>query len=523
MHADSILKPGRNCLGISGVDSTGIIFDGRDYYRAFYECALRAERTIIISGWQFDSNVKLVRGADADGASATGLLDFLKSLCDKKPDLKVYILAWDYHLIFFMEREWTQNSTFSSAHERIFFRFDHRHAFAASQHQKFVVIDGHIAFAGGMDICAGRWDDRSHTADNPLRVDNGGRAYGAYHDLQSYHTGPVVAKLTELFKKSWKNSTGGEDLTLPSAGGEDVFHGVELGSPIHAKTVAISRTQARSLFRIKRPVREIRRLYTDAILSAKEFIYIENQYFSSYAIYRAIVRKMKSSQAGFQIVIILPKKEGTLLERIHTGISQNRMLNSLKRVARRRRQRIGIYYPAAVGKGGVSAPVYIHSKLMLIDEHFLTLGSANTTNRSMGLDTELNVSWEATGDGARAISRSLLNIRTELLTEHTGAHSQAEIKRLGKTKDLVAHLESVVDRPTSKLRRLKGKRPNILSAFLRAFKLDRLIIDPEKAIIDENIISVLSVRFNSIVKRVSGFFKKKQRRDIIGRATRKKR
>jgi phosphatidylserine/phosphatidylglycerophosphate/cardiolipin synthase-like enzyme len=505
MHADSILKPGRNCLGISGVDRTGIIFDGRDYYRAFYECALRAERTIIISGWQFDSNVKLVRGADADGAPATGLLDFLKSLCDKKPDLKVYILAWDYHLIFFMEREWTQNSTFSSAHERIFFRFDHRHAFAASQHQKFVVIDGHIAFAGGMDICAGRWDDRAHTADNPLRVDSGGRAYGAYHDLQSYHTGPVVAKLTELFKKSWKDSTGGDDLTLPPAGGEDVFHGVEFGSPIHAKTCAISRTRARSLFRIKRPVREIRRLYTDAILSAKEFIYIENQYFSSYAIYRAIVRKMKSSQAGFQIVIILPKKEGTLLERIHTGISQNRMLNSLKRVAR------------------VEAPVYIHSKLMLIDEHFLTLGSANTTNRSMGLDTELNVSWEAAGDGARAISRSLLNIRTELLTEHTGAHSQAEIKRLGKTKDLVAHLESVADRPSGKLRRLKAKRPNILSAFLRAFKLDRLIIDPEKAVIDENIISVLSVRFNSIAKRVSGFFKKKQRRDVISRASRKKR
>lgn len=526
MTTGNILKPGRNCWCKGSVDSTGIIFDGRDYYRAFYENARRAHSTIIISGWQFDSTVKLMRGGDMkDAASAdTGFLNFLKALCDEKPDLKVYILAWDYHIIFFMEREWAQSQTFSRAHERIFFQFDHRHAFAASQHQKFVVIDGSIAFAGGMDICSGRWDDRLHSFDSPLRVDANGAPYGPYHDVQSYHTGPVAAKLTELFKKCWKDSTGKDiDLTQPDFA--EPYSGAEYCFPINAKSVAISRTQARSLSRLKKPVREIRRLYTDAILSARELIYIENQYFTSFAVYRAIVRKMKLAPSGLQIVIILPKKEKTLFERIHTGITQNRMLSSLKRVARRRSHRIGVYYPSAVSKDGAQAPVYIHSKLMIIDDRFFTLGSANTTNRSMGLDTELNVSWEAAGEtngAGRGFSRSLVRIRTELLSEHTGAGSKAEVKRLSGVKDLVAHLEGMADKPGGRLRRLKAKRPQFLSAILRALKLDSLIIDPEKAVIDENILNIAGVRPNSLLKRITGLFKKKRRDNNAGNANHKK-
>ena len=61
----SILKPGSNCLGIYQARDTGLLVDACDYYRALYRCARKARRYILLAGWQFDSEVRLVRGKDA--------------------------------------------------------------------------------------------------------------------------------------------------------------------------------------------------------------------------------------------------------------------------------------------------------------------------------------------------------------------------------------------------------------------------------------------------------------------------
>lgn len=505
MTEHRILKPGRNCWNTNGVAKTGIIFDGHDYYRAFYHAAKQAQQTILISGWQFDSDVKLLRAGDGNGD--VSFLAFLKGLCVKNPLLRIYILAWDFHFIYSLGRERRQQLTFGHAHQNIFFHFDHQHAFAASQHQKFVVIDNAMSFAGGMDICAGRWDDRLHAAHNPLRVNNHGKGYEPYHDVQSYHTGPLSEKLAELFSKNWKKATG-HDLKLPRPAHETIWPDAE-GVSIPAHRAAISRTQARSLVRWKKSVKEIRRLYMDAILSAQKLIYIENQYFSSLSVYRALSKRMKSATSKLQIIIIIPKMDQTLLEKIYAGIAQKRILNSLKRRARRRGHKLGVYYPAAPSSGGKDVPVFIHSKLMLVDDRFLTVGSANTNNRSMGLDTELNVSWEGEADGKHdgAVMRALNKIRTELLSEHTGISSQKGMQMLSRTDGLVDYLETVADKPQSRLRRHKMRRPYFISRWLMALKLDRIIIDPEKAVIDENIISAASINKKSTVRRIINFVK----------------
>lgn len=505
MTENKILKPGRNCWSTKDVAKTGIIFDGHDYYRAFYHAAKQAEQTILISGWQFDSDVKLLRAGD--GLGDVSFLDFLKGLCVKNPLLRIYILAWDYHFIYSLGREWKQKPTFSHAHHNIFFHFDRQHAFAASQHQKFVVIDGAMSFAGGMDICAGRWDDRRHAAHNPLRVNSHGRGYEPYHDVQSYHTGPLSEKLAEMFGKNWKKATG-HDLRLPLPARETLWPDAE-GVSIPARRAAISRTQARSLVRWKKSVKEIRRLYTDAILSAQKLIYIENQYFSSFSVYRALSKRMRSAPSQLQIVIIIPKMDQTFLEKIYAGIAQKRILNSLKRRARRRGHCLGVYYPAATSPGAKDVPVFIHSKLMLIDDRFLTVGSANTNNRSMGLDTELNVSWEGETDNGHdgKFARALNKIRTELLSEHTGINSQKGKQMLSKTAGLVDYLETIADKPLSRLRRHKMRRPFFISRWLRALKLDRIIIDPERAVIDENILDAASINKKSTVRRMINFIK----------------
>src|SRR5262245_10921267 len=77
-RGNAILRPGRNCWRIERAEQSGLLVDGHDYYRAFYRSASNAERYILISGWQFDSSVALLRGTEAERAQEpVGFLDFL--------------------------------------------------------------------------------------------------------------------------------------------------------------------------------------------------------------------------------------------------------------------------------------------------------------------------------------------------------------------------------------------------------------------------------------------------------------
>ena len=68
------------------MEETGLLVDGRDYYRAFYQAAQQARRYILIAGWQFDSAVPLLRGRDRRGVRLrVRLLPFLKTLCEANP------------------------------------------------------------------------------------------------------------------------------------------------------------------------------------------------------------------------------------------------------------------------------------------------------------------------------------------------------------------------------------------------------------------------------------------------------
>src|SRR5262249_29166391 len=142
-----------------------------------------------------------LRGDDRKEANGeVRFLPFLNSLCKKNPDLHIYILAWDFSWIYALEREWWQKYTFNwTTNTQIQFRFDNCHPFGASHHQKFVVVDSHLAFLGGGDICASRWDERDHRAVHPERYDQETKPHGPYHEIQSYHVGPMAQRLTEIF------------------------------------------------------------------------------------------------------------------------------------------------------------------------------------------------------------------------------------------------------------------------------------------------------------------------------------
>jgi phospholipase D1/2 len=493
----AVLKPGRNCWIIDEVGATGLLIDGRDYYRAFYRAAMKARRYILLAGWQFDREVHLLRGDDARETSHdVRFLSFLNELCEKIPKLKIYILSWDFSSLYILDREWFQDLIYTwTTSARLYFRFDNTHSIGASHHQKFAVIDGTIGFVGGIDICSQRWDDRDHRVSNPHRRDAKGKAYEPYHDIQSCFTGQAAERLARYFSHRWKVS-GGKKLDLAPPPDEPPFE-IDPTVSIPAHQIALSRTRGRTLLPLQSQLQEIRNLYVDAISSADQLIYMENQYFSSQAVYQAIIERIEDSgRPPLQIVIILPKKPHTLAENVAMGLAQMKMLKDISERCEKYGHAIGIYHtlPAAI-ETGVNADAqwestYIHAKLLIVDDRFLSVGSANTTNRSMGLDTELNVSWEVGISGGEELTRSIRQVRETLLTEHAGLEGEGSFGSLGSPGQLVARLDEMCGK---RLRRRSLKAMTEENPLLRNLDPEKLKVDPDKPVIEENVFEVLSL------------------------------
>ena len=484
----SILVPGSNCWLKAEAEQAGVLVDARDYYRAFYRAARRARQYIAILGWQFDSDVALLRGEDAQGVTGeTRMLPLLRELCLNNPELQVHILAWDFSLLLALEREWMQQLLFNWHSERISFRFDASAPLSGAHHQKLVIIDGQLAFAGGMDICDCRWDDRDHPARSTLRCDSGRDPHGPYHDVQAVLTGPVVRPLVELFEARWFNSGGGP-LRLPEPVVRDDVE-VEPTLPLPAGPMALSRTFGKTLVPFcQESVQEVRALYLDAIQSAERLIYVENQYFSSRAIFQALVRRMRDRERGpLQIIFMLPRMPEALREQLAMGVAQVRLLRMLLQVARENGHSLGVYCSAARDENGRDKFTYIHSKLMVVDDRFLTLGSANTTNRSMGLDSELNMTWEAQeGPEGRETRRAIRRLRVSLLAEHTGLQGRETVRQLARAERLVAWLDDVAAGGHHRLRLHPLETLFDQNPLLKTLEPEELIIDPEDTLLDES-------------------------------------
>lgn len=421
-----ILASTGSAYSVGGATSAGLLIDARDYFREFYRAALSAQRSILISGWQFDRNVALLRGKDAEGAPLpVTLLEFLNALCAQKPELRIWILAWDFHLVFAAEREWMQRLAFHwMTSKRMHFRFDDNHVERGCHHQKFAVIDGEHVFVGGLDLCDHRWDDRQHRLHNPLRISRGEK-HQPFHDIQAYlQSRELGAALSELFSVRWERAGGRAppaDALAPLITPHPFRARCTLDLP--ARELTLSRTDPMGSPKGPTPCFEIRDQLVTAILSAEKLIYVETQYFSSHLIAKTLEERMRSAaRPKLEIVMILNRRGETLKEQAAVGLAQAQILGQLRDVAEQTGHHLGLYYTLPAHDDGdprAEKPTFIHSKLTIIDDLFLCVGSANLTNRSMAIDTELNVSMEAKGAGD-PLARAIRHVRASLLEEHTG-------------------------------------------------------------------------------------------------------
>ncbi|MFD2816288.1 hypothetical protein ACFSYD_20795 [Paracoccus aerius] len=93
------LKPGRNCWRIETAERLSVIIDGQAYFRALREAMLKAQRMVMMIGWDFDFEIEMLPGeSDADGLAPDGFPNkvgpFLEAIVDRRQDLDIYLLKW---------------------------------------------------------------------------------------------------------------------------------------------------------------------------------------------------------------------------------------------------------------------------------------------------------------------------------------------------------------------------------------------------------------------------------------------
>lgn len=399
----------QNCWRVETASRFAFVIDGADYFRALREALIQARRLAIMVGWDFDFEIEMLPGeSDDQGLAPDGLPNrvgaFFDALVDRRPGLDIYLLKWSGGALIAPGGLLPAARMKLMSPEQIHLAFDGRHPIGACHHQKIAVIDDSLAFCGGIDMTAGRWDTPEHASDEPLRAFGSGEIAQPWHDASAVVAGPAAAALSELARDRWRRANDAE-MDEEFAPGADLW---PKSLPPDRRDVALAIARTHPPERDHPAVTEIETLYLDSIHAARDTIYLESQYFCCDSITAAIAARLAEPD-GPEIVVINPRAAQGHIEDQAMHVTRSRMVRALR--ALDRHDRFRILYP--VNPSGED--IYVHAKIAIIDDRMLRVGSSNIDQRSMGFDTECDVALLAGSGPERALVRA---IRDRLLAEH---------------------------------------------------------------------------------------------------------
>jgi phosphatidylserine/phosphatidylglycerophosphate/cardiolipin synthase-like enzyme/uncharacterized membrane protein YdjX (TVP38/TMEM64 family) len=427
----AILQPGRNCWQLEHAHHWYAVQDAAEYFRLVRHALLSARRTVFILGWDTTAGIDLDPGTPPSNVP-TRFDKLLKYISRRRRHLRCFILTWDYGLLFTLERDPFSRFRFGWAMPRqIRFEFDDRHPLGASHHQKIVVIDDQLAFCGGIDLTGHRWDTPAHRPDEPLRRTQTGKPYGPYHEMQVMVDGPVAARLGTLARERWR-ALGAERMPAVGVANEDLWP-TDVTPDLREVNVGISRTMPGS--GSQPAVRECEALFLDSIAAAKRTIYIENQYFTNLKLTDALIARLAEPR-GPEVVIAVPRDSHGWLEKQTVGAIRDNLFRRLIQSDPHKRLRL----VAPVASRARDIATFVHSKVTIIDDDFVRIGSANCSHRSMGVDTECDLSVEANGD--RGVQTGIRHIRDRLIAEHLGLRAEDVGPAIEQAGSLAALLDA---------------------------------------------------------------------------------
>lgn len=438
---ETIFNPGGNCWRVARAERFYCVQDAADYFRLVRDAIIQARDTVFILGWDIQATINLVpEGANDDAPRC--LNELLKWAVKRRPNLRCYVLIWDHAALYAVERDpFTRWRLGWLMPRRVHFAFDDHHPVGASHHQKIVVVDDRLAFCGGIDLTGHRWDTPAHRLDEPARVNATGDPYEPYHEVGTMVDGDAAVSLGLLARDRWR-ALGKKTRPLNPARAsraaserqrqaDDDLWPKDIEPDLTGVGVAISRTMPAS--DDDPEIRECERLFLDSIAAAERSIYIESQYFTNDLLGRALADRLQEPD-GPEVIAVIPKECPAWLEQQTMGALRDQVLRQL--IAADRHGRLRIVYPAASRARDVAT--FIHSKVMIADDRFVRIGSANFSRRSMGVDSECDLAVDA-GTDARHRAGAM-HIRDRLIGEHLGMPPEqvaSELERLGSLRALV--------------------------------------------------------------------------------------
>lgn len=428
----TLLQSGLTCWRIERATRFAPIVDAAAYFAHLRSALLRARHAVLFIGWEFDTRIKLDPDHPLPGLPEE-LGPFLSELGRRRPELSIRVLQWNLGVLGTLARGTTPLYLLNWMRARGFrFRLDSAHPPGASHHQKIVVIDDALAFCGGIDMTDDRWDTRDHADQDARRVRPSGHGYAPFHDATVAVDGAAAAALGALARERWHHATG-ERIAPPGPPAQDPWPD-GLRPLLRDVEVGIARTAP--AYHGRPDVHEIEQLYLAAIAAARDTIYIESQYFAARCIAEAMAARLREPD-GPEIVVINPDRAMGWLEEAAMGRGRDRALAHIRSADRFGRFRI--YRPVTAA----GQPIYVHAKVLIVDDRLLKIGSSNLNNRSMGLDTECDLAVEAVPGHAtdQAVAAGILGLRHALLGEHLGVSPEEVAKMRAHTGSLIAAVE----------------------------------------------------------------------------------
>lgn len=408
------------------LDSTGAwtegnlvrpLVHGRTYFQRLYDelCVLQPGDQVFFTDWRGDPDELLYAGGPSIG----------EVLCDlARSGVQVRALVWRSHsdrLSFNSKENQHLGTELNEAGGEVL--LDQRVRRLASHHQKVFVIRhrgdpaADLAFVGGIDLCHGRRDDEAHLGDPQTAPMD--RRYGArppWHDAMLEVRGPVVGDVLRSFVERWDDPHPLDRRTpyrmlmqrlarMPRHPGElpEAFPDPPPAGP---HSVQVLRTYAHKhpgFPFAPRGEYSIARAYLKAFGRAKSLIYLEDQYLWSEPVAECLRDALERSPE-LRIIAVVPRypdQDGRLSgpPAVHAQLEALRRLDS---------DRVAVY--DLENDNGV--PIYVHAKICIVDDAWMTCGSDNFNRRSWTSDSELTCAIDSP-----ELARSL---RSQLWSEHLG-------------------------------------------------------------------------------------------------------
>jgi phosphatidylserine/phosphatidylglycerophosphate/cardiolipin synthase-like enzyme len=392
-----------------------VVVDAAAYFELMQEAMLAARQRIFLIGWDFDSRIRLGNGRrwwnmPRRSHFPARIGAFFVWLAHRNPSLQIRLLKWNFGALKFVFRGTMIVDLFRwLTTQGIDFKFDSAHPLGCSHHQKIVVIDDRFAVCGGIDMTSERWDTPEHLHEDPRRRKPGGKPYGPWHDVTMLLEGDVAARLGDLGRTRWQQA-GGRAMA-PCAAQTQSPWPERLVAEFENVEVGIARTRA--AWHGIDEVSEIEELFAEQIGRAKRFVYAESQYFASRRIAEAIAQRLTEPDPP-EFLLINPQSAEGWLEQAAMDTARVRLMHAL--AERDHAGRFRLFLPMTSG----GAAIYVHAKLMIVDDEIIRIGSANWNNRSMGLDSECDVFIDAARPGNGHIVPAITRLRLALLAEHCG-------------------------------------------------------------------------------------------------------